>query len=287
MNSTFWLADRRHRGGRRLRAVAPRHQRLFLLRRLCRAAIHRAGDRLEHPRRLYRLREFRHRRVLRDRRLYLGGAAQALGPADPGADRRRRRARRPASASAWAISPCACAACSSPSRTLALAIVVQTFITNWDFVGGSRGVYIIRPATAPLLGSYIHYLFLVMLVLAGFAIALARTHRALDLGLRPRRRSATTSWRPKPPACRRCSLKLISTTLVGRAHGHGRRAACPITSPISIRPRASTSPIAVNTHRHAADRRHDELGRAADRRDPARHHPAGRRRSRSRPRSIC
>ena len=33
--------------------------------------------------------------------------------------------------------------------TLALAVVVQTLITNWDFVGGSRGAYIMRPATAP------------------------------------------------------------------------------------------------------------------------------------------
>ena len=30
--------------------------------------------------------------------------------------------------------------------TLALAVVVQTLITNWDFVGGSRGAYIVRPA---------------------------------------------------------------------------------------------------------------------------------------------
>src|SRR5713101_7780289 len=30
--------------------------------------------------------------------------------------------------------------------TLALAVVVQTLITNWDYVGGSRGAYIIRPA---------------------------------------------------------------------------------------------------------------------------------------------
>src|SRR6266576_887846 len=29
--------------------------------------------------------------------------------------------------------------------TLAFAIVAQTFISNWDFVGGSRGVYVIRP----------------------------------------------------------------------------------------------------------------------------------------------
>ena len=30
--------------------------------------------------------------------------------------------------------------------TLALAVVLQTLIVNWDFVGGSRGAYIIRPA---------------------------------------------------------------------------------------------------------------------------------------------
>ena len=40
-------------------------QRLCVLRRLRRAAIHRAGDGLEHPGRLHRLREFRHRGVLR------------------------------------------------------------------------------------------------------------------------------------------------------------------------------------------------------------------------------
>ena len=30
--------------------------------------------------------------------------------------------------------------------TLALTVVVQTLIVNWDYVGGSRGIYIIRPA---------------------------------------------------------------------------------------------------------------------------------------------
>src|SRR6185503_13440000 len=30
--------------------------------------------------------------------------------------------------------------------TLALAVVVQTLIVNWDYVGGSRGTYVIRPA---------------------------------------------------------------------------------------------------------------------------------------------
>src|ERR687886_2818752 len=50
--------------------------------------------------------------------------------------------------------------------TLALAVVGQTLITNWDFVGGSRGAYIVRPASVPLLGSYVQYLFVVMLALA-------------------------------------------------------------------------------------------------------------------------
>ena len=36
--------------------------------------------------------------------------------------------------------------------TLALAVVAQTLITNWNFVGGSRGAYIVRPATTPLFG---------------------------------------------------------------------------------------------------------------------------------------
>ena len=29
--------------------------------------------------------------------------------------------------------------------TLALAVVLQTLVLNWDFVGGARGAYIIRP----------------------------------------------------------------------------------------------------------------------------------------------
>ena len=102
--------------------------------------------------------------------------------------------------------------------TLALAIVVQTFVTNWDFVGGSRGVYIIRPATAPLLGTYIHYLFLVMLVLAGFSIALARCieHSTLGFGLAAVRDDEQAAEAAGVPTLK---LKLISTTLSGALMG--------------------------------------------------------------------
>ncbi len=69
--------------------------------------------------------------------------------------------------------------------TLALAVVLQTLVTNWDFVGGSRGAYVIRPNSIDLFGhqiSYIEYLFLQMLVLAAVAIATARTIERSRLG---------------------------------------------------------------------------------------------------------
>src|SRR5262249_52513178 len=66
--------------------------------------------------------------------------------------------------------------------TLALAVVLQTLIVNWDFVGGSRGAYIIRPTDVPILGSYIQYLFVVMLVLSIIAIATARLIEQSRLG---------------------------------------------------------------------------------------------------------
>ena len=52
--------------------------------------------------------------------------------------------------------------------TLALAVVLQTLIINWQYVGGSRGAYVIRPNTIEVLGTavpYVQYLFLLMLVL--------------------------------------------------------------------------------------------------------------------------
>src|SRR5260370_18806349 len=67
--------------------------------------------------------------------------------------------------------------------TLAMTVVVQTLIVNWDYVGGSRGIYIIRPAVAPLGGGYIQYLYTLMLVLAVIAVGIARTIERSTLGL--------------------------------------------------------------------------------------------------------
>jgi branched-chain amino acid transport system permease protein len=102
--------------------------------------------------------------------------------------------------------------------TLALAIVVQTFITNWDYVGGSRGVYIIRPLQAPLIGSYIQYLFLVMLILAGITVATARSieDSRLGYGLATIRDDELAAEAAGVPTLK---LKLISTTLSGAFMG--------------------------------------------------------------------
>src|ERR1041384_7966536 len=68
--------------------------------------------------------------------------------------------------------------------TLALAVVVQTLITNWDFVGGARGAYVIRPAMAPLGGGYIQYLYTLMMAVAVVSIGIARWIERWRLGLR-------------------------------------------------------------------------------------------------------
>jgi branched-chain amino acid transport system permease protein len=102
--------------------------------------------------------------------------------------------------------------------TLALAVVVQTLIVNWDFVGGSRGAYIVRPAQAPLVGSYIQYLFLIMLALTVFAVGVARTieRSTLGYGFAAIRDDELAAEAAGVPTLR---LKLVATTMSGALMG--------------------------------------------------------------------
>jgi len=102
--------------------------------------------------------------------------------------------------------------------TLALAIVAQTFIVNWDYVGGSRGIYVIRPQQAPLYGSYIQYLYSLMLILAWVSVAIARTieRSRLGLGFNAIRDDELAAEAGGVPTLR---LKRISTTLSGALMG--------------------------------------------------------------------
>jgi branched-chain amino acid transport system permease protein len=102
--------------------------------------------------------------------------------------------------------------------TLALAVVLQTLVVNWDYVGGSRGAYIIRPNDIALIGPYVQYLFLLMLALAVIALAIARGIERSQLGygfatIRDDELAAEASGVPT------LRLKLIATTLSGALMG--------------------------------------------------------------------
>lgn len=105
--------------------------------------------------------------------------------------------------------------------TLALAVVLQTLIVNWDFVGGSRGAYIIRPNTLDIAGlqiPYIEYLFALMLILAVCALTVARVVERSRLGF------GFATIRDDEVAAEACGvptlrLKLMATTLSGALMG--------------------------------------------------------------------
>jgi branched-chain amino acid transport system permease protein len=102
--------------------------------------------------------------------------------------------------------------------TLALAVVLQTLVVNWEFVGGSRGAYIIRPREVPIVGSYIQYLFLIMLLLSVAAIVTARTieHSRLGYGFATIRDDELAAEAAGVPTLR---LKLIATVISGAFMG--------------------------------------------------------------------
>ena len=103
--------------------------------------------------------------------------------------------------------------------TLALAVVLQTLVVNWNYVGGARGAYVIRPAELEVLHlPYIQYLFLIMLALAVTAVATARTIERSRLGygfaaIRDDELAAEASGVPT------LKLKLLATTLSGALMG--------------------------------------------------------------------
>jgi branched-chain amino acid transport system permease protein len=96
--------------------------------------------------------------------------------------------------------------------------VLQTFVVNWSFVGGSRGAYVIPPNTVPILGPYIQYLFLLMLLLVILALTCARLIERSRLGY------GFATIRDDELAAEACGvptlrLKLIATVLSGALMG--------------------------------------------------------------------
>jgi branched-chain amino acid transport system permease protein len=102
--------------------------------------------------------------------------------------------------------------------TLALAVVLETFVVNWDFVGGARGAYVIPPAEVPIFGPYIQYLFALMILLAIVALTAARLIERSRLGI------GFATIRDDELAAEACGvptlrLKLVATVVSGGLMG--------------------------------------------------------------------
>ena len=102
--------------------------------------------------------------------------------------------------------------------TLALAVVLQTLVVNWTYVGGARGAYVIRPNEIAVIGPYIQYLFLLMLTLAVIALTVARSieRSRLGFGFAAIRDDELAAEALGVPTLR---LKLVATTISGTLMG--------------------------------------------------------------------
>jgi branched-chain amino acid transport system permease protein len=97
--------------------------------------------------------------------------------------------------------------------TLALSVVLQTMIINWEYVGGSRGLSVIRPSGPPF-GSYVTFLFTVMVAIAVVAVLVARLIERswIGRGLAALRDNEEAAECMGVPTLR---LKLFATTVSG------------------------------------------------------------------------
>jgi len=97
--------------------------------------------------------------------------------------------------------------------TLALAVVLQTAMINWEFVGGSRGLSVIRPGGPPF-GNYVTFLFTVMVLLAVISVIIARfiERSWVGRGLAALRDNEEAAECMGVPTLR---LKLFATTISG------------------------------------------------------------------------
>ncbi len=98
--------------------------------------------------------------------------------------------------------------------TLALAVVLQTMVINWEYVGGAKGINIIRPRNIPFFASYVEFLFVVMVFLAVAAVTVAWwiEHSWIGRGLAAIRDNEEAAECLGVPTLK---LKLFATTVSG------------------------------------------------------------------------
>jgi branched-chain amino acid transport system permease protein len=102
--------------------------------------------------------------------------------------------------------------------TVAVAIIIETLIVNWRYVGGSTGIQILRPPVMPPFESYTKMLFFVMVLLAVGATAIARFIETswIGRGLRAIRDSEIAAEGCGVPTLK---LKLFACTVSGALMG--------------------------------------------------------------------
>src|SRR5262249_40816410 len=66
--------------------------------------------------------------------------------------------------------------------TIAVAIIIETTVTNWRFVGGAAGIQLQRPPVTAPFDSYVKMLFFVQAVLVVIAVATTRTIQNSRIG---------------------------------------------------------------------------------------------------------
>jgi branched-chain amino acid transport system permease protein len=102
--------------------------------------------------------------------------------------------------------------------TLALAVVAETMMVNWEYVGGSKGMSVIRPTPMAFFANYAEFLFVVMGVLALGAITVAWLieHSRIGRGFAAIRDNEEAAECMGVPTLR---LKLLATTVSGALMG--------------------------------------------------------------------
>lgn len=102
--------------------------------------------------------------------------------------------------------------------TMALAVVLQTVVLNWSYVGASRGAYVVRPLAVAGFSSTLEFLFTVMLLLAVASVAFVRwmSLSAMGQGMAALRDDELAAECVGVPTLR---LKMIATIISGAMMG--------------------------------------------------------------------
>src|SRR5687767_3035065 len=98
--------------------------------------------------------------------------------------------------------------------TVAITIILETAVINWRYVGGATGIQILRPPVIEPFDSYIKMLFVVVVLLAIAAVAIARYIETswIGLGLRAIRDNEEAAECAGVPTLK---LKLLACTISG------------------------------------------------------------------------